>query len=73
MTQHIERYQLLKTFRVQIIKLKHGPKGDIEVSRILESSTGAFQYRRWAGKTSYVHFAPEHEYRTKHLMKAHKN
>ncbi len=24
--------------------------------------------RHWAGKTSYVHLAPEHEYRTKHLM-----
>ncbi len=32
-----------------------------------------FLYRRWAGKTSYVHLAPEHEYRTKHLMKAYKN
>ncbi len=30
-------------------------------------------YRRWAGKTSYVHLAPEHEYRYKHLMKAYKN
>ncbi len=26
--------------------------------------------RRWAGKTSYVHLAPEYEYRAKHLMKA---
>ena len=25
-------------------------------------------YRRWAGKTSFVHLAPEHEYRAKHLM-----
>ena len=33
----------------------------------------AFWYRRWAGKTSHMHLAPEHEYRTKHLMKAHKN
>ncbi len=30
-------------------------------------------YRRWAGKTSYVHLAPEYEYRYKHLMKAYKN
>ncbi len=30
-------------------------------------------YRRWAGKTSYVHLAPEYEYRHKHLMKAYKN
>ncbi len=28
--------------------------------------------RRWAGKTSYVHLAPESEYRVKHLMKAYK-
>ncbi len=33
-----------------------------------------YKHRRWAGKTSYyVHLAPEHEYRTKHLMKANKN
>ncbi len=31
------------------------------------------KYRRWAGKASYVHLAPEHEYRAKRLMKAHKN
>ncbi len=29
-------------------------------------------FRRWAGKTSYVHLAPEYEYRVKHLMKAYK-
>ncbi len=30
------------------------------------------RYRRWAGKTSYVHLAPEYDYRVKHLMKAYK-
>ncbi len=25
-----------------------------------------FKYRRWAGKTSYVHLAPEHEFTIKH-------
>ncbi len=30
-------------------------------------------FRRWAGKTSYVHLAHEYEYRAKHLAKAHKN
>ena len=30
-------------------------------------------YRRWAGKTSCVHLAPEYEYSYKHLMKAFKN
>ncbi len=29
--------------------------------------------RRWAGKTSYVHLAPEYEYRYKRLIKAYKN
>ncbi len=29
-------------------------------------------YRRWAGKTSYVHLAPEYEYKVKHLMKDYK-
>ncbi len=30
-------------------------------------------YRRWAGKTSYVHLAHEYEYRAKHPVKANKN
>ncbi len=38
-----------------------------------EQESVYYTYRRWAGKTSYVHLAPEHEYRTKHVMKAHKN
>ncbi len=29
-------------------------------------------HRLWAGKTSYVHLAPEYKYRVKHLMKAYK-
>ncbi len=28
---------------------------------------GNFYFRRWAGKTSYVHLAPEHGFTVKHL------
>ncbi len=40
--------------------------------KLILSHTTLLTYRRWAGKTSCVHLAPEYEYRVKHLMKAYK-
>ncbi len=39
------------------------PKASEEIKMMLQ----LILYRRWTGKTSYVHLAPEHVFTIKHL------
>ncbi len=46
---------------------------NLTIENLFVSWTLVRMYHRWAGKTLYMHLAPEYEYRAKHLMKTHKN